>query len=398
MKIYHKYVGLDMEIFYISRFTNGNILWRSNGLYVYTRLINYLRDRQCFYKYHEISTPGILNKELWLKTGHWYKFQNNMFICKVKNKTNIYIIKPMNCPGSVEVYRQIIRNCKDLPLRLSEFGRVYRYESSGALHGLMRLRSFVQDDAHIFCTMNQIEKECIDIFYLITSVYKNLGFCNFLIKFSNRPIDKIGGSKIWDISEQILLNVTNILKVKLTLNMGDGAFYGPKIEFMLRDSCNKNWQMGTIQLDLNTARNLNIYFFMRGKKYRPIIIHRAIFGSLERFIGILLEKYSGIIPFWLTPLQVIIICIDKNSFCYAKNILMSLRKNYIRSKIDISGEKVGKKIKKYFVMRVPMVIIIGYKEIYNECISVIQINNLKLKIVTKNSFLKKIKYDILHKK
>ena len=306
----HRKLGKEMDLFHFREESPGSVFWHEKGWNLFQKLISYMRTKQDHAGYKEINTPEILDRTLWEKSGHWEKFGANMYTSTTPDE-KVFAIKPMNCPGCVQVFNQGLKSYRDLPLKMSEFGKVHRYEPSGALHGLLRVRAFTQDDAHIFCTEEQITQECLSVTNLILEIYKDLGFENVILKYSDRPDLRVGDDAVWDKSEAALLEAIKETKLEYTINKGEGAFYGPKIEFVLRDAIGRDWQCGTLQVDLNLPGRLGATYVEKdGSKKIPVMLHRALFGSLERFIGILIENYSGKLPFWLTPLQVVVIPIS----------------------------------------------------------------------------------------
>ena len=358
----HRKLGRDMDLFHFQEESPGSVFWHSKGWILYQSLINYMKKRQDEAGYHEINTPDIMDKSLWEKSGHWEKFGDNMFTTEAK-EDRIYALKPMSCPGAVQVYKQGIKSYRDLPLRLSEFGKVHRYEPSGALHGLMRVRGFTQDDAHIFCTQDQITDECKNVCELILSIYRDFGFEDIHIKFSDRPQKRVGSDEIWDKSEKALKTAIDASGLSYSYNPGEGAFYGPKIEFVLRDAIGRDWQCGTLQVDLNLPERLSANFIAEdGQKYAPVMLHRALFGSIERFIGILLENYAGHLPIWLSPMQVVIATIISEADTYAKELYEILRNKNVRVDLDLRNEKIGYKIREHSNAKVPILLILGKKK------------------------------------
>ena len=308
----HRKLGKEMDLFHFREESPGSVFWHEKGWNLFQRLVEYMRLKQRNAGYKEISTPELLDKSLWEKSGHWEKFGHHMFTSETPDE-KVFAVKPMNCPGCVQVFNQGLKSYRDLPLKLSEFGKVHRYEPSGALHGLLRVRAFTQDDAHIFCTEEQITDECISVTKLILDIYKDLGFEKVFLKYSDRPEKRVGDDKIWDKSEKALLAAIKKTKLEYTINKGEGAFYGPKIEFVLRDAIGRDWQCGTLQVDLNLPGRLGATFVDKdGTKKVPVMLHRALFGSLERFIGIIIENYAGKLPFWLSPSQVVVLPIASN--------------------------------------------------------------------------------------
>ena len=375
----HRKLGKEMDFFHFQEEAPGAVFWHPKGWSLFQSLINYMRNRQDEAGYVETNTPDMMDKSLWETSGHWEKFSDMMYRTEAKDE-KIFAIKPMNCPGAVEIFKQGLKSYRDLPLRMSEFGKVHRYEPSGALHGLMRVRAFTQDDAHIFCTEDQITSECRIVCDLILSIYKDFGFENVRIKFSDRPEKRVGNDTIWDKSEKALKEAMEITGLKYTLNPGEGAFYGPKLEFVLRDAIGRDWQCGTLQVDLNLPGRLGATFVDEdGQKKTPVMLHRALFGSLERFTGILLEHYSGHLPLWLSPVQVMIATITSDSDDYGYQVLKELKSLGIRSEIDIRNEKIGYKIREHSKSKVPIIIAIGKKESKEKSVSVRRLGSQETK-------------------
>ena len=358
----HRKLGRDMNLFHFQEESPGSIFWHNKGWDVFMRLKNYLRKKQLEAGYEEINTPDMLDRSMWEKSGHWEKFKENMFTINTEDK-RVFALKPMNCPGCIQVFNQGIKSYKDLPIKIAEFGKVHRYEPSGAVHGMMRARSFTQDDAHIFCTENQITHECIKVTNLILKIYKDFGFSNIKINYADRPEKRVGEDKIWDKSEKALLKAVKEAGVEYTINKGEGAFYGPKIEFVLKDAINREWQCGTVQVDFNLPERLNAnYINEKGKKQKPVLIHRALFGSLERFLGILIEHYNGKFPFWLAPTQVTICTITEKFNNFGKEVYKKLSELDIKVEFDSRNEKINYKIREHSHKKVPIILIIGEKE------------------------------------
>mgnify|MGYP005685380317 FL=1 len=299
----HRKLGKEMDLFHFREESPGSVFWHERGWALFQKLINYMRSRQDAAGYKEVNTPEILDRQLWEKSGHWEKYGENMYTSETPDE-KVFAIKPMNCPGHIQVFNQGLKSYRDLPLRITEFGKVHRYEPSGALHGLLRVRAFTQDDAHIFCAEDQITSECLNVTNLILDIYKDLGFENVILKYADRPEVRVGDDEVWDKAEASLLEAVKASKLEYSINKGEGAFYGPKIEFVLRDAIGRDWQCGTLQVDLNLPGRLDAsYVDKDGTKKVPVMLHRALFGSLERFIGILIENYAGKFPFWISPLQ-----------------------------------------------------------------------------------------------
>ena len=358
----HRKLGKVMDLFHFQEESPGAVFWHEGGWQLFQSLIDFMRQRQTEAGYREVNTPDILDKTLWEKSGHWEKFQEHMYTTKTPDE-RVFAIKPMNCPGCVQIFNQGLKSYRDLPLKLSEFGKVHRYESSGSLHGLMRVRSFTQDDAHIFCTENQITEESLKVTKLILDIYKAFGFENVILKYSDRPAKRVGDDKLWDKAEAALLEAVKASKLDYSINKGEGAFYGPKIEFVLRDTIGRDWQCGTLQVDLNLPGRLGAtYIDKDGVKKNPVMLHRALFGSLERFIGILIEHYAGKLPLWLSPKQVAILPISQEFDDYAKKVSAELDKNKIRNIIDLKNEKINYKIREHSLSKTPILMICGSKE------------------------------------
>jgi threonyl-tRNA synthetase len=329
---------------------------------LFQRLIGYLRQRQTAADYQEINTPDVMDIGLWQDSGHWEKFGEHMFTTQTPDE-RVFALKPMNCPGGVQIFKQGLRSYRQLPLRLAEFGKVHRYEPSGALHGLMRVRSFTQDDAHIFCSEQQITQESLTICELILSIYRDFGFHDIRIKFSDRPPQRVGSDAVWDQAEQALIQAMQTSGLPYTHNPGEGAFYGPKLEFVLRDAVGRDWQCGTLQVDLNLPARLGAYYIdADGNKQTPVMLHRALFGSLERFTGILLEHYAGWLPFWLAPLQVVVAPIVNLTEAYALEVAEQLTSAGLTVETDLRNEKIGYKIREHSLAKVPLLIVIGQRE------------------------------------
>ena len=375
----HRKLGREMDFFHFQEEAPGAVFWHPKGWSLFQSLINYMRNRQDNAGYVETNTPDMMDKSLWETSGHWEKFSEMMFRTEAKEE-KIFAIKPMNCPGAVEIFKQGLKSYRDLPLRMSEFGKVHRYEPSGALHGLMRVRAFTQDDAHIFCTEDQITSECKIVCDLILSIYKDFGFEDVRIKFSDRPEKRVGNNAIWDKSEKALMDAVKITGLKYTLNPGEGAFYGPKLEFVLRDAIGRDWQCGTLQVDLNLPGRLGATFIDEdGQKKTPVMLHRALFGSLERFAGILIEHYAGHLPLWLSPIQVIIATITSDSDEYGYKVVKELKSIGIRTEIDVRNEKIGYKIREHSYAKIPIIIAIGKKENEEKSVSVRRLGSKETK-------------------
>ncbi len=358
----HRKLGRELDLFHFQEEAPGAVFWHHKGWTLFRLLIDYMRKRQEEAGYTEINTPEIMDKSLWELSGHLEKFGDNMFTTEAR-EDRVYALKPMNCPGCVQVYKQGLKSYRDLPLRVAEFGKVHRYEPSGALHGLMRVRAFTQDDAHIFCTEDQITEESKKVCDLVLSIYKDFGFEDVSIKFSDRPEQRVGSDEIWDKSEKALKTAMEATGLEYTYNPGEGAFYGPKLEFILRDAIGREWQCGTLQVDLNLPERLGgNYIAEDGLKHNPVMLHRALFGSLERFAGILLEHYAGNLPLWLAPLQAVVAPITSEINDYATEVQDELKRNNIRVDADLRNEKISYKIRENSLKKIPYMLILGKKE------------------------------------
>jgi len=371
----HRKLGREMDLFHIQDEAPGMVFWHPNGWTVYRQLEDYMRGRLKSAGYKEIKTPQVVDRVLWEKSGHWEAYRENMFIVEVDEEgakeKRINALKPMNCPCHVQVYNQGLKSYRDLPLRLAEFGSCHRYESSGSMHGLMRVRGFTQDDAHIFCTEDQIEAECAGFIALLSSVYKDLGFEKFDIKLSTRPDVRVGSDEVWDKAENALQKAIEGLGLPYTINPGDGAFYGPKLDFKLTDAIGREWQCGTFQADFNLPVRLDAEFVGEdGAKHRPVMLHRAVLGSFERFIGILIENYAGKLPFWLAPRQVVVASIVSDADPFVHEITNALIKAGVRAEADTRNEKINYKVREHSVGKVPVILAIGMKEVEERTVSV----------------------------
>ena len=359
----HRRLGREMDLFHFQEEAIGSVFWHPKGWILFQNLIDYMRQRQTEAGYVEINTPDIMDRGLWEKSGHWEKFGENMFTTQAK-EDRVFALKPMNCPGGVQVYNQGIKSYRDLPLRMAEFGKVHRFEPSGALHGLMRVRAFTQDDAHIFCAEEQITDECRIVCQLILDIYSEFGFDDVRIKFSDRPAKRIGSDEIWDKSEAALKSAVEATGLEYTVNPGEGAFYGPKLEFVLRDAIGRDWQCGTLQVDLNLPERLGAFYVgADGEKHHPVMLHRALFGSLERFTGILIEHYAGKLPLWMAPLQAVVATITSDADDYAFEVRDALKAAGIRAGLDIRNEKINYKVREHSHAKVPAMLVIGQREI-----------------------------------
>ena len=385
----HRKLGKEMDLFHFREESPGSVFWHEKGWKLFQKLVSYMRSKQEAAGYKEVNTPEILDRALWEKSGHWEKYGEHMYTSQTPDE-KIFAIKPMNCPGHVQVFNQGLKSYRDLPLRISEFGKVHRYEPSGSLHGLLRVRAFTQDDAHIFCTEDQITSECLIVTKLILDIYKDLGFENVILKYSDRPDLRVGDDKVWDKAEKALLDAVKASKLEYTVNKGEGAFYGPKIEFVLRDAIGRDWQCGTLQVDLNLPGRLEASFVDKdGNKKIPVMLHRALFGSLERFIGILIENYAGKFPFWISPLQVIVIPISEEFDDYAKEVNLKIINAGINSEVDLKNNNLNYKIREHSLSKVPLLLICGKKEVDSKSVTIRRLDTVKQENMELNLFLKK---------
>lgn len=365
----HRKLGRQLDLFHMQEEAPGMVYWHPKGWVIWQQIEQYMRQVLAKSGYVEIRTPQVLDRSLWEKSGHWENFRENMFVTESENRH--YAIKPMNCPGHVQVFNQGLRSYRDLPLRLAEFGSCHRNEASGALHGLMRVRSFTQDDAHIFCTEDQILGEVIEFINLLNQVYLDFGFSENLIKLSTRPVQRVGTEAQWDKAEAALAEALNQKELNWELQPGEGAFYGPKIEFTLKDSLGRKWQCGTLQLDFSMPARLGAgYIAEDNTKKIPVMLHRAILGSMERFIGILIEHHAGALPVWLSPDQVIVLNISRNQIDYVQSVVNELKRNGIRASSDLRNEKISYKIREHSLQKIPYLVVIGDKEVENQTVAV----------------------------
>ena len=362
----HRKLGRKLDLFHFSDEAPGSVFWHPKGWALFLKLIDYMRKRQDEAGYIEVNTPDVMDRSLWETSGHWFNYRENMFSTRTEDE-RVFALKPMNCPGSVSMFAQGLKSYRDLPLRMAEFGKVHRYEPSGALHGLMRVRHFTQDDAHVYCTEEQMEQECIDVVALVLDIYKDFGFEDIVIKLSTRPEKRIGSDEVWDKLEGALINALETMGLDYVLYPGEGAFYGPKLEFVLRDAIGRDWQCGTLQVDMNLPERFDISYVDEsgGRNKRPVMLHRALFGSLERFIGILIEHYEGRFPVWLSPVQAAILTITDKQDSYVRDVEKRLKANGLRVISDLRNEKVGFKIREHTLQAVPYLLVVGNREVEN---------------------------------
>ncbi|MFL2491586.1 MAG: threonine--tRNA ligase [Luminiphilus sp.] len=367
----HRKIGRKLDFFHFSDDAPGSVFWHPKGWTLFRQLLDYMRQRQDEAGYVEVNTPDVMDRSLWETSGHWFNYRENMFSTQTEDE-RIFALKPMNCPGSVSMFAQGLKSYRDLPLRMAEFGKVHRYEPSGALHGLMRVRHFTQDDAHIYCTEPQMEQECIDVVRLVLDIYKDFGFDDVIIKLSTRPENRIGSDEVWDKLEGALSNALDVMGLDYILFPGEGAFYGPKLEFVLRDAIGRDWQCGTLQVDMNLPERFDISYVDEdgSRDKRPVMLHRALFGSLERFIGILIEHYEGKFPVWLSPVQAVLMTITDKQDDYVKDVEKRLKARGIRVTTDLRNEKIGFKIREHTLQATPYLLVAGHREMDNGEIAV----------------------------
>ncbi len=388
-----------MNLFHFQDDAPGMVFWHPAGWTIYTQLKAFMRKKLSNAGYKEVSTPLVVDRTLWEKSGHWDKYRENMFITEIDeehaNEKRVNALKPMNCPCHVQIFNKNIKSYRDLPYRISEFGSCHRYEPSGTLHGLMRVRGFVQDDAHIFCTEDQIENETKLFIELLSDVYKDLGFDKFKIKLSTRPVKRVGSDEIWDQSESALKNAIDKLGLDYEIDEGDGAFYGPKLDFVLTDAIGRNWQCGTLQADFNLPGRLDsTYVGEDGNKYNPVLLHRAVLGSFERFIGILVESYGGNLPIWLAPTQVILATITDDANDYADEIHAQLRSLNIRSEVDKRNEQISYKVREHSQSKCSIILALGKKEVNDKTVSVRRLGSEKTEVKNLDTFVKSLVEEI----
>jgi threonyl-tRNA synthetase len=396
----HRKLGREMELFHLQEEAPGMVFWHPNGWMIYRTLEDYMRGRLRASGYKEIKTPQVVDRVLWEKSGHWEAYRENMFIVEVDEdgakEKRINALKPMNCPCHVQVFNQGLKSYRDLPLRLAEFGSCHRYESSGSMHGLMRVRGFTQDDAHIFCTEDQIEAECAAFIRLLSSVYKDLGFEKFDIKLSTRPEVRIGTDEQWDKVEGALTSAIEHLGLPYEINPGDGAFYGPKLDFKLTDAIGRQWQCGTFQVDAQLPARLGAeYVGEDGAKHMPYMLHRAVLGSFERFIGILLENYAGKLPFWLAPRQVVVASIVSDADPYVHEVVSALVKAGVRAEADVRNEKINYKVREHSVGKVPVILAIGMKEVEERTVSIRRLGETRTDTMTLDAVIASLGFESL---
>jgi len=387
----HRKLGREMNLFHFQEEGPGSVFWHKKGWTLFTELIDYMKRKGQKAGYLEVNTPDMLDRSLWEKSGHWEKFGENMFTSTTPDE-KIFALKPMNCPGHVQIFKNGLKSYRELPIKYAEFGKVHRYEPSGALHGLMRVRHFTQDDGHIFLTEEQIKEECVKVHELILSIYRDFGFDNIVVKFSDRPEKRVGDDSIWDKAEKALIDAVETTNQKYELNPGEGAFYGPKLEYVLRDAIGRDWQCGTLQVDFNLPGRLgSFYIGSDGEKHVPVMLHRAIFGSLERFTGILIEHYAGRLPLWISPTQIVIVTISSQADDYAKEVLEYCQTNDLRAEIDLRNEKISYKIREHISVKIPLLFVIGQKETEDKTVTIRELGNTEQKTLILTDAISEIK-------
>ncbi len=396
----HRKLGREMDLFHLQPEAPGQIFWHPNGWTIYTQLQDYMRRQQTRGGYVEVNTPQVVDRKLWEASGHWDKYQENMFIVEVDEEhareKAVNALKPMNCPCHVEIFKQGLKSYRDLPLRMAEFGSCNRYEPSGALHGIMRVRGFTQDDAHIFCTENQIESETKRFLDFLSGVYRDLGFENFKVKFSDRPEVRAGSDEQWDKADRLLQEACDAAGCAYDLNPGEGAFYGPKLEFVLTDAIGRDWQCGTLQVDFIIPERLGAtYIGEDGEKHTPVMLHRATLGSFERFIGILIEEHAGKLPFWLAPRQVVVASIVSEADDYVQDVVAALKDAGVRAEADIRNEKINYKVREHSVGKVPVILAIGKKEVEERTVSTRRLGDKQSKVQPLNEIVSQLSQEAL---
>lgn len=366
----HRRLGREMDLFHFEEVAPGSVFWHPRGWRLFQTLIGYMRDRQEEVGYVEVNSPDIMDRALWETSGHWQNYRVNMFLAQTQDERD-YALKPMNCPGHMLIYGQDVKSYRDLPLKIAEFGKVHRYEPSGALHGLLRVRSFTQDDAHIYCTPQQLDEECLKVNNLILSIYRDFGFEDVHVKLSTRPENRIGSDESWDRSEDALRKALDTAGLAYTIFAGEGAFYGPKLEYVLRDAIGRDWQCGTLQVDFNLPERFGTsYVASSGEKLPPVMLHRALFGSLERFTGILIEHHAGHLPLWLAPVQIVVATVTGAADDYTKDVAQTMKQAGLRVETDIRNEKIGYKVREHALKKIPIQIAVGTREAEERTVSV----------------------------
>jgi threonyl-tRNA synthetase len=390
----HRRIGRELDLFHLQEDAPGAVFWHPKGWRIFQQLIAYMRERQSAAGFEEVNAPELMDAELWRRSGHLEKFGENMFLTRTPDE-RVYAIKPMNCPGHVQIFNQGLRSYRDLPIRFAEFGKVHRYEPSGALHGLMRVRAFTQDDAHIFVTEEQITEESVHVIRLLMSIYEDFGFSDVTVKFADRPPKRVGEDAVWDQAEHALKEATRAAGIEYTYNRGEGAFYGPKLEFVLKDAIGRDWQCGTLQVDLNMPGRLGAHYIdAQSQKRTPVMLHRAIFGSLERFFAILLEHHAGRLPAWLAPVQAVVMSITDRQNDYVTKVTELLKNQGFRVESDLRNEKVGFKIREHTLQRVPYLLVAGDKEVAANLLSVRTRSGKDLGAVSVDTLVERLRAEV----
>jgi threonyl-tRNA synthetase len=393
----HRKLGREMNLFHFQEEGPGVVFWHAKGWTVFQEIVAYMRRRLGKAGYQEVNAPQILDKSLWETSGHWDWYRENMFFIETEDE-RVFAIKPMNCPGHIQIFKHGLKSYRDLPLRIAEFGIVSRYEPSGALHGLMRVRAFTQDDAHVFCTEDQLHDECLKINDLILSVYRDFGFDQFVVKLATRPVKRVGTDEMWDHAERVLSDILNEVvakgggKIQRSINPGEGTFYGPKLEYVLRDAIGRDWQCGTTQVDFNLPQRFGAFYIDKdGEKKTPVMVHRAICGSMERFLGILLENYAGALPLWLAPVQVVVATIVSDADRNALDLLGQLKAAGLRAEADLRNEKINYKVREHSLAKVPVMLVAGKREMEEGSVNIRRFGSQEQKSLSFAEALKGLK-------
>jgi len=391
----HRRLGREMNLYHFQEEAPGSVFWHAKGWTLFQELVHYIRRRQNAAGYIEVNSPDMMERTLWEQSGHWDKFGENMFTTVTPDE-RVYACKPMNCPGHVQIFKNGLKSYRELPLRIAEFGKVHRYEPSGALHGLMRVRHFTQDDAHVFCSEEQITDECVRMHNLILSIYRDFGFEEVVIKFSDRPEKRVGADEVWDKAEAALMVAVEAAGGEYELNPGEGAFYGPKLEYVLRDAIGREWQCGTVQVDLNLPGRLGAFFIGQdGAKHTPVMIHRAMFGSLERFAGILIENHAGALPLWLAPVQATVCTIVSDADAYAEEVGRVLAEAGIRAELDTRNEKINYKVREHSHAKVPVLLVVGQREAEDETVSMRRLGSKENRVMALADAIAEIRAEVV---
>ncbi len=391
----HRKLGREMDLFHLQEEAPGSVFWHDKGWRLFQNLISYMRRRQEEWGYQEVNSPDMMERTLWEKSGHWEKFGENMFTSETPDE-RVFCYKPMNCPGHVQIFKNGLKSYRELPLKMAEFGKVHRYEPSGALHGIMRVRHFTQDDAHIFCTDDQITDACVELNQQMLGIYKDFGFENVVVKFSDRPEKRVGSDEIWDKSEAALKHAVEAAGLDWQLNPGEGAFYGPKLEYVLRDAIGRDWQCGTTQVDLNLPGRLGAFYIGEdGEKHVPVMIHRAMFGSLERFTGILIENCSGHFPLWLSPLHIMVCPITSEVDDYAVKVKETFTKAGFKAQVDLRNEKINRKVREHSLAKTPVIMAVGKREEEENSVSIRRLGSQKQTVMTVDEALSSLQEEAI---